>query len=169
MNSITPEQMFGSFAWLPSKTLAACVHVAARMCLPIWEDFEAAKYGSKRGTELLDAYEQWSKGTLADAELRECGQWLLPMLPENLKKESDPSPGFAGWAIHGVSQVAVEDCDGIMHSIAHTSILYAAGAVCRSGHKMIALDTDALDDCELQFLSQWWEKCHVQNLITEPR
>ncbi|HXG08666.1 MAG TPA: hypothetical protein VNK04_02660 [Gemmataceae bacterium] len=170
MNSITPVQMFETIFLLPRHIQAACVNVAARMCLPIWEEFEMANFSSKTGTELLDAYEQWSEDKLTDSELLRYAERLYALLPKDLEKEDDPTPGFAGWAIHGVAQVAVGDCRDVLDSIVFTTVLYAAGAVCRSGHKMISAHYDLLEDCERQFLSQWWEKCHMHNLImNEPR
>jgi hypothetical protein len=167
MNSITPKQMFDTIDLLPRHIQAACVCVAAKMCLPIWEEFEMANFSSKVGTELLDAYEQWTKGKLTDSELKEYWPRLHALLPKDIREEDDPSPGFAGCAILDVALIAVEDCDEVLHSIMRTAVLYAAGAVCRSGHKVIALDVDTLDGCELQFLSQWWEKCHMHNLIID--
>jgi len=156
--------MFEGFAWLPAKSLAACVHVAANMCLSVWDDFERAKYGSSKGRDLLEAYELWCKGQVADSELKARLEQFYGLLPEDLRRESDPTVGFAGWAILGVAQIVVGDCPEIIHSTAYSSILYAAGSACRSGHKMIAPDLDALNDCELRFLSQWWERCGQQQI-----
>jgi hypothetical protein len=165
MNNITPAQMFDAIDSLPSTTLAACVHVAARMCLPVWESFEIEHYSSKRATELLEAYELWSDGKLSDTEFKAYGERLYDLLPKNLKELDDPSPGFAGWVIFDVAVIALKEYADVLDSIVYTAVLYAAGAVCQSGHKMISLDIDTLDDCELQFLSQWWERCHMHNLI----
>lgn len=164
MNSSTPAQMFEAIDLLPSKMQAACVYVAARMCLPVWEGFEMANYSSKRGTELLGAYERWSEGKLTETELKAHEERLYALLPKNLKEMDDPSPGLAGWAIYDVAMIALEECADVLSSIVYTAVLYAAGAVCGSGHKMIVLDIDSLENCELQFLSQWWERCHMHNL-----
>ena len=120
MSTIPPERMFDGFAWLSNETLAACVYVAARMCLGVWEEYESARHGSRRGRELLDACERWWDGESTDDELRECGRRLHSLLPEDLKREIDPIPGFAGWAIHGVGTLAVEDCADVSHSIAYS-------------------------------------------------
>jgi hypothetical protein len=167
MNTIPPERMFDGFIWLPNQTLAACVYVAARLCLSVWEEFELARHGSKRGKELLDACEKWWDGDLTDEELRESGRRLLALLPRDLKKEDDPIPGYAGWAIQGIATLAVEDCADVSHSIAHSAIHYAAWAVCRSGFKDPLLDLGKFNECERQFLTKWWELCREQNLIPD--
>ena len=167
MSTVPPDRMFARFAWLSNQTLAAFVYVAARMCLPVWEEHESARYGSRRGSELLDACERWWDGELTDEELRECGRQLLPLLPKDLKKEDDPIPGYAGWAIQGVATIAVEDCGGVADSIAYSSIHYAAWAVCRSGFKDPLLDLGKFNECERQFLARWWDLCREQNLITD--
>jgi hypothetical protein len=49
MNSITPKQMFDTIDLLPRHIQAACVSVAARMCLPTWDEFEMANFASGKG------------------------------------------------------------------------------------------------------------------------
>ena len=170
MNAVPPDRMFARFDWLSNHELAACVYVAARMCLPIWEEFESARYSSRAGRELLDACERWWDGELADGELREYGSRLLALLPKDIKKEDDPTPGHAGWAIHGVATLAVEDCADVADSIAYSSIHYAAWAFCRSGFKDPLLDLGKFNECERQFLARWWDLCQAQNLIpNKPR
>ena len=115
---------------------------------------------------MLGAYEQWSRGKLIDSELKEYLRRFSPLLPTDLRQERDPSAGFAGYTICYVAAIAVEDCGDVVDSLVYTAILYAAGAACQSGHKVISLDLDNLSDCELQFLTKWWEACRVQGLIS---
>jgi hypothetical protein len=167
MSDTPPERMFDGFAWLPNQKLVACVYVAARMCLRFWEDYESARYDSRRGSELLDACEKWWDGELADDVLRDRSRQFRLLLPKDMKYEDDPAPGYAGWATYYVGMIAVEDCADVADSIAYSAIHSAAWAACRSGFRDPLLDLGKFNDCERQFLKKWWGLCQEQSLITD--
>jgi hypothetical protein len=162
---MTPEEVYHCFEavlGLPLPKQAVCVRLAALVSVPVWREWCRQRGVQDHSSELLDTFSRWQHGSASDEQLDEVAKRHCESLPQDLREEGEPAGGFAGWALLGIANIALDQCAEVHHSILHTDICYAAAAHCRIGIEAVWVGLDRLTACELEFLDRWWRRCREQ-------
>lgn len=138
---------------------AVCVRLAAEASAPVWREWCDHRGIQDRSGELLIAFDRWLRGAAADGELDAMAAQHLASLPQDLTAEPEPAGGYAGWALLGVAQIALDQCGDAHDDILHTDVCYSAAAFCRSRAGPLDVCWPRLAPAELAFLEQWWGRC----------
>jgi len=80
-------------------------------------------------------------------------------LPRNLAKENDPAGGYAGWSLHDVAVIALEQCEDVEPDILESAVFYAAAASEKTGHRAFGITRSMLSVGELLFIEKWYSAC----------
>jgi len=144
---------------LPLHEQAKCMLIAAQTCLPVWQIWASHQGISDQSEVLIDYFNRWLSHQVTAEELDEVANAFFQALPADLQKESDPTGGYAGIALHNVAMIALDQCEDVHSEIFHTGVLYSAAAFCGVGHEAVWVKEERLTERELQFLRNWWEEC----------
>lgn len=162
---MTPEEVYRCYEavlGLPLPKQAICVRLAAEVTVPVWCDWCGQRGVPDHSRELLDTFGRWQQQSASAEQLDEVAKWHYESLPQDLRKEDEPASGYAGWALLGIANIALDQCGEVHHSILHTDLCYAAAAYCRIGVEAVWVSLDRLTACELEFLDGWWRRCREQ-------
>jgi len=162
---MTPSDVYDCFEavlGLPLPKQAVCVRLAAEVGVPVWREWCLQRGVQDHSGELLDTFDRWLSRAASDEQLDHVANRFYETLPQDVREEEEPAGGYAGWALHGVAYIALDQCGEVHHSILHTDICYAAAAHCRIGIEAVWVSLDRLTACELEFLDRWCRSCREQ-------
>lgn len=139
---------------------AVCVRLAATPAAVHWSN-RCARLGiTDKSSALLAAFDQWIAGALTSDAFNDIAEDFRGDLPKDLRKDIDPVGGLAGWALHDIALIALDQCEDVHDDILQTAICYAAAASAGIG---VEAATDhrfaRLTSSEWKFLDEWWARC----------
>jgi hypothetical protein len=143
---------------LPLPKQAVCLRLAAEASAPIWRERCEQRGLPDYSGELLGTFDRWLSGAAADVELDRVAKRFFGTLPQDLRTE-EPAGGYARWALLGIANIALGQCEDVHRDILHTDICYAAAAHCRARVGPLEVSWDRLTPAELAFLDRWWGRC----------
>src|SRR5882724_8247642 len=159
---MNPEQMTQAIEValkLPLEQQAACILIAAEMSLPIWKQHCQEKQIVDVSDPFIQCFGRWLRKKASSQELDQIAGQLQATLPKRLSTEDKPYGGMAAWAVGDVAAIALDQCEDVHEDIFVTAIVYAARAYFRVGAVPTSISFDALSETELDFISDWWERC----------
>ncbi len=159
---MSPEDAYRCFEavlTLPLTQQAVCVRLAAEAAAPAWREWCRSRGIEDYSDELLGTFDRWLSGTATDGALDSVNARHSATLPQDLTAEPEPAGGYAGWALLGVAQIALGQCEDVHRDILHTDLCYSAAAFCRSRIGPTKMCWTRLAPAELAFLGQWWGGC----------
>lgn len=155
---------------LPLREQAICVWLAAEPVVKHWKEH-------CRRNELIDCtdtyiecFGQWCSGTASDDELNEIALRLGADLPEDLRRDKDPTGGMAGWSLRDVAAIALDQSEEVHEDVLATAVAYSAAAATNNRKVPIEIHWDRLSDAEMQYVESWWRRCldELPQLQVEP-
>jgi hypothetical protein len=141
---------------------AVCVRLAAAASTPVFREWCSRRGVADQSRELLSCSDRWLAGSASGEELGRIADRFHRSLPQDLRLEAEPAGGYAGWALLGVAQIALDRCGDVHPDILHTAVCYAAAAACRSKTGPTEVAWNRLTAPELEFLERWWGRCCEQ-------
>ncbi len=162
---ITPQEVLtwtGAVCGLPLPQQATCILIAAEKSLFVWQQWAQRRNILDLSGPLITCFKHWLNMQVSSNELNTIASRFGKSLPVDLREEDDPSGGYAGYALHDVALVALDQWADVHSDIVYTSILYAAAAFCGIGHEAIWVSPKRLSRAELDFIADWWTQCCEQ-------
>jgi hypothetical protein len=147
---------------LPLQDQALCVWLVAEPVVHCWVQWCALKKVPDPSNEYIDTYHRWRVGSATDDEFDAVAQRLQSALPNDLRRERDPTGGMAGWSLHAVAMIALDQCEDVHEDIFATGVAYAAAAATGNKNVTIGINWDRLTDAEVDYLNSWWRRCQVK-------
>jgi hypothetical protein len=144
---------------LPLAKQATCVLLAAEIALPVWKRWEENTGMVGLGDRFIECFHQWSNGQASDDQLEGAAQPIEAALPRALRRLEDPSAGMAGYAIHAVRMIALDQCEDVHIDIVFSSVCFAVSAACGATESDMFIGWNKLNELRLDLLEPWWEAC----------
>jgi hypothetical protein len=159
---MTPDQILectDAICELPLHEQAVCALLAAEQSLSVWQRWAQRRHIEDYSKALIESFQRWLEQNELSQELNSIAHLFFQTLPIDLRMEDDPTGGYAGYALHNVAMIALDQCADVHRDIVYTGILYAAAAFCQIGHEAVWVKPDRLTKAELDFVTAWWRQC----------
>ena len=162
---MTPDEAYHcieAVLGLPLPKQAVCLRLAVEAGVPVWRESCGQRGVPDYSGELLDTFDRWLRGAVADVELDRVATRFLETLPQDLRDEDQPAGAYAGYALLGIALIALDQCEDVHRDVLHTDVCYAAAAYCRVQVEPMKVSWIRLTPAELEFLDRWWRRCCEQ-------
>jgi hypothetical protein len=144
---------------LPVSRRAYCILLAAEPVQHLWTKYCLTHELDDYSAGLIEAFRNWYSDEKMIVDLKGISDLFYKTLPRNLAQENDPAGGYAGWSLHDISMIALEQCEDVEPDILGSAVFYAAAAALNMQHRAFGINTSMLSEGEIEFIEKWYSKC----------